>query len=233
MPFSYDTSTNTTFAAQYQADLNLCGQCHNSRGAKWTDTSRYPHYSPQYNILIGNAGLPEDADAPQSAHRNNPKQCADCHTHRHEPDPVTPANPVFTGHDFQASPSACAVCHGDEETGEALKELIQRYVEKQMNTLQAQLDTWATTKADPALRPKYGKLAWEYNVPGHLSNPNEDSNLRGPTSQEQQLIPEVIKQARFSLYLVYQDKSKGIHNSQYVRHLLKTASDKVNALLQN
>ena len=50
--FSYDTSTNTTFAAQYDPDIQLCAQCHNLRGAGWQDTSRSPHHSPQYNILI-------------------------------------------------------------------------------------------------------------------------------------------------------------------------------------
>ena len=62
--FSYNTSTNTTFAAQSNPDIQLCGQCHNMRGATWKDTSRSPHHSPQYNILVGQGAY----DLRQSRH---------------------------------------------------------------------------------------------------------------------------------------------------------------------
>jgi PKD repeat protein len=65
----------TTFASIYDPNVQVCGQCHNTRGARWdgrayglmtngasitvglttniTGHSRPPHHSPQYNILIG------------------------------------------------------------------------------------------------------------------------------------------------------------------------------------
>jgi hypothetical protein len=232
-PFSYRTSTNTTFAAQYKPEVNVCGQCHNMRGATWQDTSRYPHYSPQYNVLIGSGGFEGDTEPVQSEHRNNPKQCADCHTHRHTPDNLSPDNPVRTGHDFQVTLDACAKCHEDGETRKDLMELIQGFTDRRLAAIKGLLDNWATTKAPQALRDKYGPRAWEYTTPGALSNPPGVPAVSGPTAQEQAQVPDRIKQARFNLYLVFQDKSRGIHNFGYARHLLKVATDNVNAELAN
>ncbi|MBU6401085.1 MAG: hypothetical protein KGS61_12250, partial [Verrucomicrobia bacterium] len=78
-PFSYNTATTTSFAAQYDPTINVCGQCHNLRGGKWTDTSRPPHHSPQYNLLIGSGGVESTNPPPQSYHRTNETQCAQCH----------------------------------------------------------------------------------------------------------------------------------------------------------
>jgi nitrate/TMAO reductase-like tetraheme cytochrome c subunit len=231
--FSYSTAATNSFAAQYKPAVNVCGQCHNMRGATWQDTDRYPHYSPQYNIMIGNAGLaPEGITVPQSKHRDQPRQCAGCHVHGHEPASPSAANPVYKGHDFQVSLQTCTQCH-DEIVAELLWSSAQARVQAMMNKVQSQLETWAATKSDPALRTKYGKLAWEYNTPGHLSNPAGDAAIRGPTRQEQVQVPDAIKQARFNLYLVYQDKSKGVHNRPYVLSLLTNALDKVTLELQN
>jgi PKD repeat protein len=65
----------TTFASLYDPNIQVCGQCHNTRGARWdglayglitngasitvgvttnvTGYSRPPHHSPQYNMLTG------------------------------------------------------------------------------------------------------------------------------------------------------------------------------------
>ena len=80
--FSYSTATNTSFALQYDPNLNMCGQCHNLRGATWKDTSRPPHHSPQYNILIGKGGY-EVGQAAESQHGTMiTNQCAHCHMSR-------------------------------------------------------------------------------------------------------------------------------------------------------
>jgi predicted CXXCH cytochrome family protein len=44
---------NTVFATNYYRGVQICAQCHNTRGADWTSANRTPHHSPQYNILIG------------------------------------------------------------------------------------------------------------------------------------------------------------------------------------
>ena len=54
----FSLSTTDVFTNKYAANtnINLCGQCHNARGAAWTDTVRAPHNSPQYNLLLGSIG---------------------------------------------------------------------------------------------------------------------------------------------------------------------------------
>ena len=54
----FSLATSDVFTNIYAANtnINLCGQCHNARGAAWTDTSRAPHRSPQYNFLLGSVG---------------------------------------------------------------------------------------------------------------------------------------------------------------------------------
>ena len=79
--FSYSTSTSTSFAAQYDPNIQICGQCHNMRGARWQDTSRAPHHSPQYNILVGQ-GAYDLGNALIGVHgRDIETQCAHCHSH--------------------------------------------------------------------------------------------------------------------------------------------------------
>lgn len=220
--FSYSTSANSSFAAQYDPTINACGQCHNMRGAIWNETSRYPHYSPQYNVLIGQAGFHVGPVVPQSFHRKIENQCAHCHTHAHDQTPATPANPNYTGHGFEPHLTACAPCHTEAEAALFVK-WTQNELTNRMAEVKGLLDTWALMKAPVELSSKYGALAWEYSTEGHLSNPNDDPSLSGPTGNEQGLIPDAIKQARFNLYLVVQDNSRGVHNADYARYLLGVA----------
>ncbi len=226
-PFSYSTSTSTSFAEQYNPEINLCGQCHNDRGAAWTDTSRPPHHSPQYNILIGSAGVTDGFDAPQSYHRNIDRQCAHCHTHQHEPEAVTPESPNFMGHDFVPHSESCEPCH-TPEGADLFKQFAQTGVKQRIAEVKDLLDEWATTRAPEALRTKYGTAAWEYTNEGELTNPDGDPNISGPSSAEQADIPDNIKQARYNLYLVVHDGSFGVHNADYCRFLLSIAKRKVN-----
>jgi hypothetical protein len=222
---NYSYSTGASFASQYNPEVNLCGQCHNMRNARWSDTSRSPHYSPQYNMLIGKGGYEGTiAQVPQSAHMEINKQCAHCHTHAHAPEQITGATPAIMGHDFKASMSSCMPCH-DEVGAGLMTDAIQKNTKQQISDVKALLDQWAATKAPEALR-KYGTLAWEYNVPGALS-PVSVPGQRGPTADEQRSVPDPIKQARFNLYLVSKDGSYGVHNGNYARYLLKVASDNV------
>ena len=112
--FSYSTGTNTNFTLQYKDDINLCGQCHNQRGARWQDTSRPPHHSPQYNVLVGQIGF-EIPNARHSSHRDIAKQCTHCHTHGHEVEHPTDEEPNNTGHSFAPLPENCVPCHTAEQ----------------------------------------------------------------------------------------------------------------------
>jgi formate-dependent nitrite reductase cytochrome c552 subunit len=227
--FSYNTGTN--FASQYNTTVNVCGQCHNARGATVGSTSRAPHHSVQYNILLGNIGITTNAVPPQGAHRNNSRQCAGCHTHRHDEDNPTEENPAFTGHTFRPTIPACAACH-TATTGPLsptnLLFTVQAEISGMIDTTKNLLDLWATTKNTNSWASKYEALGWEYTTPGQLSNPTGSSTIKGPTSSEQAQIPQNIKDARFNLYLIEHDASKGIHNAPYARYLLGVAQDKVN-----
>jgi len=233
--FSYATSTNTNFALQYKVDINLCAQCHNQRGATWTGTGRPPHHSPQYNVLMGNIGdvktVGIDFSAvPQSTHREITKQCTHCHTHGHGAENPSEEDPVYTGHSFQPLPENCVPCHTPEEA-EVLIGFRQRNTKLDIATVKTLLDTWGETKSPDPLRAKYGKLAWEFTSAGQLSQPAAGPAVTGPAANEQSLIPDEIKKARFVLYMIEHDGSYGVHNARFSTATLKEAKTLVEAQL--
>ena len=230
--FSYNTGTN--FASQYNANVSVCGQCHNARGATVGSSGRPPHYSPQYNIFLGAIGVTTTATPPQGAHKSNPLQCAGCHTHGHGEANPSPTDPAYTGHAFRATPQACAVCHTDTTGPKSPTNLLfstQAEISGLMSTTKNLLDLWASTKNTNSWASKYEARGWEYTAPGELSNPSGSSSIVGPTSAEQAQIPQAIKDARFNLYLISRDKSLGIHNAPYTRYLLEVAQQRVNSEL--
>jgi len=229
IPFSYNTATNTSFADQYNDQVNICGQCHNMRGAAWTDTSRPPHHSPQYNMLIGNGGY-EVGTPDQSDHRVIDTQCAHCHMEQVTVQTPSPLYPNDNGHTFQVKYTACDPCHTVDEVT-ANVPAIQADTQQRMQALVGLLNAWATNQAPAALQAKYGTFAWEYTSPGDLLNPTGTLTNTGPTTAEQASVPDAIKQARFNLYLVHFDQSGGVHNGRYARYLLQVGQNQVKSLL--
>jgi hypothetical protein len=214
---NYSISTSAPFTNQYNAQINLCAQCHNRRGAVWTDSSRSPHHSPQYNILLGNVGELASGSAqyqPASHALLITNQCAGCHMQQGAA--TDQYHPPIHGHDFTVNSYAlCLKCHPQPQ---GLVEFTQGSISNQIQQIKAGLDHWALTKSPPALQSKYGARAWEYSTPGDLSPGGP-----GPTAAEQALIPVTIQKARFNLYLVFYDGSYGVHNAIYEVTLLDTA----------
>jgi cytochrome c553 len=214
----YFITTSGVFTNQYNPNVNACAQCHNHRGASWTSSSRPPHSSLQYNMLLGTVGEMSDGSAPNfpAEHSRIENQCVACHMQRsaYQSD----AQPAVTGHTFEvASYNACIPCHGNYVP--LLVGLTQGAVSNQVQQVKADLDLWATTLAPASLQAAYGARAWEYTNPGSLS-----SGGPGPTNATQQaLIPINIQKARFNLYLVVNDGSLGIHNPFYALKLLDAA----------
>jgi hypothetical protein len=212
----YFLTTSDVFTNKYDPNVNLCAQCHNHRGASWTSSSRPPHHSPQYNMLLGTVGVMADGSAPNSpaGHAYLEKQCVTCHM---QTSPyVSEEQPAVTGHSFAVETfDACLQCHPYPEM---LVDFTMEAVSDQVQQVKQALDSWALTKAPEALRTKYGKLAWEYTNIGELSVGGP-----GPSSSEQALIPDNIKKARFDLYLVVNDGSYGVHNGPFSITLLNTA----------
>jgi hypothetical protein len=213
------TYMNTVFATQYVAQVQICAQCHNTRGALWTDTSRPPHGSLQYNMLLGDVGAFLSGAAPYqpSTHaRALTNQCVACHmqTRAYQSE----ATPAITGHNFSVNSfTLCVPCHGPSASN-LVDFAINYFLPAQTQQVKAALDLWATTKAPTALRTKYGTRAWEYTNPGTLS-----SGGSGPTTAEQAQIPDNIKKARFDVYLANNDPASGIHNPLYVLTLVDAA----------
>lgn len=220
--YSVTPATNLSgFSQQYKAGVNLCGQCHNARGATWTDTSRPPHRSPQYNFLLGDIGELPAGNQPYQPGSHGlliTNQCVGCHM------PTKPfqgeGHPAVTGHAFKVNAfDSCRTCH---PLPELLAQFTTLTVSNQIQQVKRSLDNWAATKAPEALRTSYGVRAWEFTNPGDLSNSAGMTNT-GPTSTEQMLIPEDIRKARFNLYLVLNDGSYGVHNGPYSITLLEAA----------
>ncbi len=227
----YYLSPSASFSSKYNSKINLCAQCHNHAGAAWTDTAMAPHASPQYNILLGTVGeLPSGARPSQPAAHglDLAHQCVDCHMQTSPYHEGPPEVAAVTGHQFQVtSYNLCRDCH---PLPEALVEFAQGSISAQIQRLKAGLDLWATTKAAAALQAKYGPRAWEYTIPGALSNPPGVTDP-GPTAAEQALVPANIKKARFNLYLVFADGSFGVHNGPFAVTLLEAAEGWIQAEL--
>jgi hypothetical protein len=212
-------TTSDVFSNKYNPTINVCAQCHNDRGSAWTDTSRSPHHSPQYNMLLGTVGVLGDGTSPNfpSTHSRLEMQCTECHmqTDRNNP----------SGHTFEvATYQLCLNCHSDP-TG--LVQFAANNISNQIQQTRMLLDMWATNAAPDELRTNYGTLAWEYTTPGDLS---ATTNL-GPNKAQQALISTNIMQARFDLYLVLYDGSYGVHNGPYDIELLQTAQSFVEGQL--
>jgi PKD repeat protein len=245
---TYLNYRNEFFAAQYNPNIQVCGQCHNSRGARWDGIgrqwdytnsqiiasapsfSRPPHHSPQYNLLIGivqddylnkssNITSPHFSVSPTSGNTN---QCIACHV------PIYAAGTSnVTGHTFNLDVKGCALagCH-TAYTELGLHTKVEERQETASNNLArvvSLLNQWGLTKAPAVLRTNYGALAWEYTAPGVLGNPSGSTSIVGPSSSQQSSIPDVIKKARFNLYMVQHDGSMGVHNVTYSDFLIRDA----------
>ncbi len=226
--YSYASSSDLgSFVPQYNPNIQVCAQCHNMRGAKWTDTSRPPHHSPQYNMLIGQGGYDLGVSKITTHGLETEDQCASCHVYAYEVANPTDEDPNYKGHTFLPAYEACVDCHGSAEGAQAFAEATKTNIVNRINDVVGLLNSWATNKAPAALKDKYGVLSWEYNVAGVLGNPTGDSAIKGPTSAEQANVPDAIKQARMNLYLVEHDGSFGVHNGDYAKWLISVAKTNV------
>ena len=302
---------NTTFASMYNPSINVCGQCHNTRGARWDGRayglvtnsmqvtnlviaaaytnwyttnynaygqivgvttniyptggevtnavvsivkavttglttvtngfSRQPHLSPQYNMLVGilqpdylnttngktvypngianGMGIYATHSGIAARGVYNTNQCATCHV----PSYTTAAGNV-SGHTFAMDPNGCALggCHTSGAPD------YPDYQIEQTNLISSVVDLlnrWSTNNA-PAIFTNYNKYlldSWEYTSPGSLGVPGG----AGPSTADQLLLPAVIQQARFNVYMVAGDGSLGVHNPTFIPLLLKDAETKV------
>ncbi|MEI7731098.1 MAG: multiheme c-type cytochrome [Verrucomicrobiota bacterium] len=236
--FTYNTSI--AFSNQYNPNISVCGQCHNSRGADPASTSRPPHHSPQYNILNGNfpttfqiaTNIGQLTMSPH--YKLAQDQCATCHM---QDSPTS----GLAQHKFEVdSFDVCLKCHtGDATWMNVLMEFTQEATREKIQVVKSNLNYWAVTKASIQLRTNAGTnyLAWEFTSVGQLSTNRpaaiSASKWVGASAAIQTNavygLPANIVQARFGLYLVEHDGSYGVHNNAYTWNLLKIAEEKVKA----
>ena len=300
---------NTTFDSTYNAKIQVCAQCHNSRGASWdgqaytlvtnavistatnvvsvtpdpntpwetvlatnvvtstnnvsgiklmsplipyvvggvtnysTNSSGYgrsPHFSPQYNILVGKPDTNFYLTATIHAHGStgNTNQCATCHVPIYDVNATT----KVTGHTYEVDFQNCVQCHSGL-TDEAFFGKIEDLQYQESNSIArvvSLLNQWAITPglAPDILRTNYGSMAWEYTTPGELGNPT-GAAVAGPPSafnpkltggvptgtndNMQLVIPDAIRKARFNIYMVAHDGSYGVHNPTFTKTMLTNA----------
>ena len=232
---------NTVFATNYNPNIQICGQCHNTRGADWNSPGRPPHHSPQYNIFIGavQKGYLNSTDPMPGIFGLNTNGCAQCHVCKiTPPGTISDANPMITGHTFEPVLQGMVDAGWYATTNDARADIsaIQLNTTNRITDLVALLRQWASSKA-PASLTNYGPYAWEYTTAGELSNPTGTNTwitpygtnavVSGP-SGSQSAVPTTVKWARYNLYLVFHDYSLGVHNTNYVRYLLDNAKSNIN-----
>lgn len=254
---------NTTFASLYDPNIQICAQCHNTRGARWDNRSyslitngaeitvglttnistgswRYPHYSPQYNMLIGivqgdyfntnSSGVATNwlqrhgTSVSGSSGNFNAKQCVTCHVPSYQ-DAET--GDLIGGHSFVLDTRGCelAGCHS---SGRPSIEEAQHNTKDGLKRVVSLLNQWATNKAPAILGAgtyaNHLQNSWEYTVIGGLATITN----AGPSGTNQRdKLPDAIKQARFNAYMVKQDGSYSIHNPRYANALIADAESKV------
>ncbi len=242
----YSLTTSTNFATAYDPKINICAQCHNSRGAVWTDTSRAPHHSQQYNFLLGSigelpegsatfnpgshAGLPASAGYSLSGTFYLTNQCVSCHMQK-DAAPANTQSHAFAFNNY----TACLNCH-PTNPDKLVSDVMVPAISNRVYNLKYALDYWAVNNANPAIQTN-GVLPWEYTTPGGLIWQTNQTgkitgwaqvdavNFTGPNTAGQTLIPDDIKRARFNLYLVLNDGSFGVHNPHFALDLLDTAEN--------
>jgi len=245
---SYATNLTRTVGAYYPliAYTNSGTVYYSSNSS----SEKAPHYPVQYNVLIGQldydlAARGGPANVLTDAHTLSPNQCADCHVPSYT---VGSAN--VTGHTFanDYNSPACLACHNMNSNALAADTLnFKLSVSNSIVRVVSLLKQWGTDVAPPILRTNYGTCAWEYASPlayfGAKSTNGASKYTVGPptaynptfgpypsgTNDNVQLnyVPQDIRMARFSLYVLYEDQSYGVHNPTYTSNLLAWAENDV------
>jgi hypothetical protein len=237
---------NDNFVAQYDPTVQICAQCHNSRGGSWVNTSG-PHQAsiwPVFNGII-EPGYPNTANI-IGAHGLNTNGCAVCHMAQITPyGSITTNNPVYHGHKFNWAYSGyvgCVTsgCHNEDPTSVTNTMLLvsnkmvnmELEIRTGLSNVVALLNNWGlnsgATYVGTTAWNASKQYTWEY------SSLNVSTNfgpvypgMKGLNATNQTLLPDNIRQARYELYCIMRDRTYGVHNPVYTRYLINDASNKV------
>ena len=199
----------STAASSFTLYNQVCGECHNDRGADGSDaalingTSRpNMHASNQMNMLLGEGGseLPTAPITRTTTHATIVGQCSHCHmgaaSHAFVPNYDTGCQPCHTASDAASRVGA-----------------LQLEIVNDLYALRTRMQTYATANLG-------GPDCWDYT-----------SNIPSPeVPPDQSLVPIQLMRARENYYFVLEDASEGVHNSAYTRYLISTANTNMDVI---
>lgn len=246
---------SAAFASLYDPNVQVCAQCHNSRGARWdgrsyglsngvvvlttnVSFSRPPHHSPQYNLLIGivqpdyltTNALGVATNWLQRHGTSVSSSSGNYNTNQcatcHV---VSGTDPISghaeTGHKFEVNFAGCTLS-GCHGSVPNYEE-VQHTTTNRLGQIVSLLNQWAVAKGT--------NLFGAANATKYKDNGWEFTTIgalasitnAGPSSSDQLKLPDAIKMARFNLYMVLHDGSLGIHNPRFASGLITDAETKV------
>lgn len=204
----------------------LCMACHNGRRSS-EDVAEMiesgsahfgPHHAVQGDMLAG-VNAVEDVDTiftfASSRHILVEDGCVNCHTHHHEVESPSEAEPNYTGHSFEPTVEACEPCHGTlgdftdlmakkDYDGNGSVEGVQTEVEGLLVLLE---ETIADVTEDAG-----AQAALEADFEGTIGDTMYART--GAITEEQRM-------AGYNWAYVSYDGSKGVHNATYAIQLLQ------------
>jgi len=215
------------YTIDYGNASNLCANCHQPRRGtptvadypgKYLQTSGHwgPHHGPQTALLEGLLGayttftLVEDIPAvKQAAHRNDTGACIDCH--------MRGTSDGSYGHTWNPAGTNCASCHGDTP----FEELEVAGLSEDMEALGALLEN----VVGQAIERVDGEWVLKFEADGVTPVPQigivhfEDGEWHPLTG----LFDLKDAEAAWNFLFIVEDKSKGIHNPNYAKSIIKNS----------
>lgn len=213
------------YTIDYGNASNLCANCHQPRRGtptvadypgKYLQTSGHwgPHHGPQTALLEGLLGayttftLVEDIPAVQQAAHRTGSSCIECH--------MGGTTDGSFGHSWNPAGTNCVTCH----EGTSFEELVVTGLEADMATLATLLENVVGQAIDdddvPIFEadgvtpvPQIGIIEWD----------EEDEEWHPQTG----LFDLKDAEAAWNFLFIVEDKSKGIHNPNYAKSIIKNS----------
>lgn len=227
-----------TTAASFTTFNQICGQCHNGRGADGRDpkllssTSRpNMHDSNQFNMLAGRGGAegPSGPVQRNMAHFSAEGQCSKCHMPN-------------ARHSFTVSyDTSCVPCHTPADAA-ARKAQLESEMLNRLFVLRTRMENWVMANYNDSM-PGYtsGEMSgllfrflWDYssNITTAGTELGLDMNnaANTPPSTHQASLPIELMRARHNYYFVLRDSSICPHNPPYARYLMDYANEQMDIL---
>lgn len=235
-PGQLRTVTDVVLVAQVSGGSNpvitpggvgkLCMQCHHARSGPWqhipNGNVRFgPHHNPQADAISANTGYKGVADSTfywaGPSHLLVQNSCKTCHLNTIEF--PGPSGSAVTGHTFLPTTEACLNCHGPINSFRDIPAAGDFDGDGVVEGLQDEVDGLMVLLRDAIVNNGPGLDTTTSGFVGALGNP--------ALSTLQQ------REAGWNWVFVYEDRSHGIHNPDYVVQLLQQSYIYIGGTFQN